>query len=136
MEDTNIIDFVTGVLRFSVVSVLHLIFAAVTMAFFVLSNVCRSVVIFSLFFRCHDLNGHKATRKRFSSRQQRLIVDLSVAYVGVSLLLLLPCTAMNHNRSNTRCKRPSTGPTLATTAAVAGVSKKNVKRVCSNTLNT
>ena len=79
MEATNIIDFVTGALRFSVVSVLHLIVAAATMAFFVLSNVCRSVVIFSLFFRCHDLNGHKATRKRVSSRQPRLIVNLSVA---------------------------------------------------------
>ena len=79
MEDTNIIDFVTGALRFSVVSLLHLIFAAVTMVFFVLSNVCKSVVIFSLFFRCHDLNGHKATQKHFSSRQPRLIVNLSVA---------------------------------------------------------
>ena len=136
MEATNIIDFVTGALRFSVVSVLHLIFAAVTMAFFVLSNVCRSVVIFSLFFRCHDLNGHKATRKRFSSRQPRLIVNLSVAYVVVFLFLLLPCTAANHNRSNTWCERTSTGPALATTAAVAVVSKTNVKRVCSNTLNT
>ena len=136
IEATDIINYVTCALGFSVVFVLQLIVTAVTAPFFVLSCVCRSVSISSLFFVCHDANGHRSERKRVSSRLPRLIVHLSVVHVIVFLFLLLPCTAANHNGSDSWCERISTGPALATTVAVAVVAKTNVKGVCSDTLNT
>ena len=136
IEATNIIDSVTCALGYSVVFVLQLIVTVVTAPFFVLSCVCRSVSISSLFFGCHDVNGRRAARKRLSSRLPRLIVHLSVVHVIVFLFLLLPCTAANHNRSDNWCERIRTGPALATTVAVAVVAKTTVKGVCSDTLNT
>ena len=136
IEATDIIDSVTCALSSSVVIVLQLIVTAVTVSFFVLSCVCRSVSISSLFFGIHNANGHRAARKRVSSRLSRLIVPPSVVYVVVFLFLLLPCTAANHNRSDSWCERTRTGQALATTVAVAAVAKTNVKGVRSNTLNT
>ena len=129
MEATDIIDFATDILGLSVASALQKIVAAVTVTFVALSDVCRSVVILSLFFLHHDLNGHKATQKRVFSRQPGLIVNFSVAYIVVFLFLSLPCTAATHNRSNTWCERTSRGPALATTAAIAVVSKTNIKKI-------
>ena len=129
MEATNIIDFATDILGLSVASALQLIVAAVTVTFVALSDVCRSVVISSSFFLRHDLIGQKSTRKRVSSRQPGLIVNFSVAYVVVFLFLSLPCTAATHNRSITWCEKTSRGSALATTAAIAVVSKTNIKKI-------
>ena len=132
----NIIGVYNNALGISVPFVLHWMLTALTLVFFVLSCVCKGVVTSNLFLFRYDLSGRKATPKSTLSIQQHVIVKIYVAYLVVFILSMLPCTAANHEKSNTGCGGINTGIALATTAAVAVVYKMNVQRSGSNKLNT